>query len=118
LEEIIKVIHEYGAIAIVDAVTSLAGVPLHVDKWDLDKENITLLLAALKNLLKCYRKEKEPAVLTPVLFLIQDNSSERFVIMDGFHEAFFYLAKAAFLSVFTWAFVTSATCAGWTTSTE
>ena len=36
MEEIIKVIHEYWAIAIVDAVTSLAGVPLHVDKWDLD----------------------------------------------------------------------------------
>ena len=31
-----KLAHEHGALVIVDAVTSLAGVPLMVDKWKLD----------------------------------------------------------------------------------
>jgi len=36
VEEIAKLVHDAGAILIVDAVTSLGGVPLFVDKWDLD----------------------------------------------------------------------------------
>lgn len=36
LDEIIKAIHAAGAIVIVDAVTSLGGVPLQVDKSDID----------------------------------------------------------------------------------
>lgn len=36
LEEIARIVHQAGAILIVDAVTSLAGVELQVDAWDLD----------------------------------------------------------------------------------
>jgi alanine-glyoxylate transaminase/serine-glyoxylate transaminase/serine-pyruvate transaminase len=36
LEEIAGVVHRHGAVMIVDAVTSLGGVPLLVDEWDLD----------------------------------------------------------------------------------
>jgi alanine-glyoxylate transaminase/serine-glyoxylate transaminase/serine-pyruvate transaminase len=34
--EIAKVVHDQGGILIVDAVTSLGGVPVLVDEWDLD----------------------------------------------------------------------------------
>jgi len=36
LREISKVVHEYGAILIVDAVTSLGGCELAVDDWNID----------------------------------------------------------------------------------
>jgi alanine-glyoxylate transaminase/serine-glyoxylate transaminase/serine-pyruvate transaminase len=36
LEAIAKVVHKQGGLLIVDAVTSLGGVPLKVDEWDLD----------------------------------------------------------------------------------
>jgi alanine-glyoxylate transaminase/serine-glyoxylate transaminase/serine-pyruvate transaminase len=36
LEEIVKIVHEHGALVVVDAVTSLAGCPLLTDEWDLD----------------------------------------------------------------------------------
>lgn len=36
LEEIVKIVHNQGGLIIVDAVTSLGGVPLKVDEWDLD----------------------------------------------------------------------------------
>ena len=36
LPEIAQAVHEADAVLIVDAVTSLAGVPLEVDGWDLD----------------------------------------------------------------------------------
>ena len=36
LEDIVAVVHELGALLIVDAVTSLGGVPLRVDELDLD----------------------------------------------------------------------------------
>ncbi len=36
LEEITKLVHEAGALLLVDAVTSLGGVPVEVDKWQLD----------------------------------------------------------------------------------
>ena len=36
IEEIAEVVHAYDAILIVDAVTSLSGVPLHVDAYGID----------------------------------------------------------------------------------
>lgn len=36
LEAIAKIAKEYGALIIVDAVTSLGAIPLHVDAWGLD----------------------------------------------------------------------------------
>ena len=36
LEEISKVVHEAGALLVVDAVTSLGGLPVETDKWQLD----------------------------------------------------------------------------------
>jgi alanine-glyoxylate transaminase/serine-glyoxylate transaminase/serine-pyruvate transaminase len=36
VDEIAKIVHDQGGILIVDAVTSLGGVPLNFDLWDLD----------------------------------------------------------------------------------
>ena len=36
LEEISKMVHEAGALFLVDAVTSLAGTPVETDKWKID----------------------------------------------------------------------------------
>jgi alanine-glyoxylate transaminase/serine-glyoxylate transaminase/serine-pyruvate transaminase len=36
VDEIAKIVHEQGGILIVDSVTSLGGVPLECDLWDLD----------------------------------------------------------------------------------
>ncbi len=36
LDEIVQIVHRHGAILIVDAVTSLGGVPLHVDETGID----------------------------------------------------------------------------------
>ena len=36
LEEISKMVHEAGALFLVDAVTSLAGIPVKVDEWGID----------------------------------------------------------------------------------
>ena len=36
LEGLAQIVHDHGAVLIVDAVTSLGGVPLLVDEWDLD----------------------------------------------------------------------------------
>lgn len=36
LEEIAKIVHDAGALIAVDTVTSLGGVPVEVDKWELD----------------------------------------------------------------------------------
>ncbi|MDQ3812830.1 MAG: alanine--glyoxylate aminotransferase family protein, partial [Armatimonadota bacterium] len=36
LEEIIEIAHRYGALVVVDAVTSLAGCPLPIDDWQVD----------------------------------------------------------------------------------
>jgi alanine-glyoxylate transaminase/serine-glyoxylate transaminase/serine-pyruvate transaminase len=36
LEEISKVVHDAGALLLVDTVTSLGGVPVEVDRWQLD----------------------------------------------------------------------------------
>jgi alanine-glyoxylate transaminase/serine-glyoxylate transaminase/serine-pyruvate transaminase len=36
IEEISRVVHEHDALLLVDAVTSLGGVPVEVDAWDID----------------------------------------------------------------------------------
>lgn len=36
LEDIVKIVHDAGALIVVDAVTSLGGVPVEVDQWELD----------------------------------------------------------------------------------
>jgi alanine-glyoxylate transaminase/serine-glyoxylate transaminase/serine-pyruvate transaminase len=36
LEEISKIVHEAGALLVVDAVTSFCGAPLKVDEWQID----------------------------------------------------------------------------------
>ncbi len=36
IEEIVQIAHRYGAVVVVDAVTSLAGCPLLIDEWDVD----------------------------------------------------------------------------------
>ena len=36
IEEISQVVHEAGALLLVDAVTSLGGVPVEVDRWQID----------------------------------------------------------------------------------
>jgi alanine-glyoxylate transaminase/serine-glyoxylate transaminase/serine-pyruvate transaminase len=36
LEEIVQTAHRYGALVVVDAVTSLAGCPLLIDEWEID----------------------------------------------------------------------------------
>jgi alanine-glyoxylate transaminase/serine-glyoxylate transaminase/serine-pyruvate transaminase len=36
IEEISKIVHEAGALLLVDAVTSLGGVPVEVDRWKID----------------------------------------------------------------------------------
>ena len=36
LEQIVKVVHDKGAVLIVDAVTSLGGIPFFTDEWELD----------------------------------------------------------------------------------
>lgn len=36
LEEISRIVHDHGALLLVDAVTSLGGVELKVDDWDID----------------------------------------------------------------------------------
>ncbi|HTU27334.1 MAG TPA: alanine--glyoxylate aminotransferase family protein, partial [Pirellulales bacterium] len=36
IEEIAKIVHDAGALLLVDAVTSLGGVPVEVDRWGID----------------------------------------------------------------------------------
>lgn len=36
LQEIVKLVHDQGGVIIVDAVTSLGGLPILVDEWDID----------------------------------------------------------------------------------
>lgn len=36
VQEIVALAHKYGALVVVDAVTSLAGCPLPVDEWEID----------------------------------------------------------------------------------
>ncbi len=57
LEEISQVVHEAGALLIVDAVTSLGGVPVEVDAW-----NIDAIYSGTQKCLSC------PPGLAPVSF--------------------------------------------------
>lgn len=57
IEEISRVVHEAGALLLVDAVTSLGGVPVEVDKW-----NIDAIYSGTQKCLSC------PPGLSPVSF--------------------------------------------------
>ncbi len=36
VDEIARVVHDHGALLVLDCVTSLGGVPVEIDKWDVD----------------------------------------------------------------------------------
>lgn len=57
IEEISKVVHDAGAMLLVDAVTSLGGVPVEVDRW-----NIDAIYSGTQKCLSC------PPGLSPVSF--------------------------------------------------
>ncbi len=57
IEEISKLVHESGAMLLVDAVTSLGGVPVEVDAW-----NIDAIYSGTQKCLSC------PPGLSPVSF--------------------------------------------------
>lgn len=57
LEEISKIVHDAGMLLVVDAVTSLSGHPLEVDKW-----NIDAIYSGTQKCLSC------PPGLSPVSF--------------------------------------------------
>jgi len=55
--ELVKIIHEHGALALVDCVTTLGGCPLEIDAWQID--------AAYSGSQKCL---SAPPGLSPVTF--------------------------------------------------
>ncbi len=57
LEEISQIVHEAGALLIVDAVTALGGIPLETDKWQLD-----VVYSGTQKCLSC------PPGLAPITF--------------------------------------------------
>lgn len=57
LEEISQIVHDAGSLLLVDAVTSLGGVPVEVDKW-----NIDAIYSGSQKCLSC------PPGLSPVSF--------------------------------------------------
>jgi alanine-glyoxylate transaminase / serine-glyoxylate transaminase / serine-pyruvate transaminase len=57
LEEISKLVHDAGALLLVDAVTALGGIPLETDKWGLD-----IVYSGTQKCLSC------PPGLAPVTF--------------------------------------------------
>ena len=57
IEEISRAVHEAGALLLVDAVTSLGGVPVEVDRW-----NIDAIYSGTQTCLSC------PPGLSPVSF--------------------------------------------------
>ena len=57
IEEISNIVHEHGALLLVDAVTSLGGVPVEVDAW-----NIDAIYSGTQKCLSC------PPGLAPVSF--------------------------------------------------
>ena len=57
IEEISKIVHEAGALLLVDAVTALGGVPVEVDRWQIDA-----LYSGTQKCLSC------PPGLAPVTF--------------------------------------------------
>jgi alanine-glyoxylate transaminase/serine-glyoxylate transaminase/serine-pyruvate transaminase len=57
VETLVKIIHEHGALALVDTVTTLGGIPLQVDGWDID--------ASYSGSQKCL---SAPPGLSPVTF--------------------------------------------------
>ena len=67
LPEISRIVHEAGALMLVDTVTSLGGVPLEVDGWDLDA-----VYSGTQKCLSC------PPGLSPVTF-----SPRALAVMDA-----------------------------------
>src|SRR5262245_24773743 len=57
VETLVKIIHEHGALAMVDTVTTLGGIPLEVDAWGID--------ASYSGSQKCL---SAPPGLSPVTF--------------------------------------------------
>lgn len=57
IEEIAKIVHDAGALLIVDAVTALGGVPIEVDQWGID-----VLYSGSQKCLSC------PPGLAPISF--------------------------------------------------
>jgi alanine-glyoxylate transaminase/serine-glyoxylate transaminase/serine-pyruvate transaminase len=57
IEEISKVVHDAGALLVVDAVTALGGVPVEVDAWEID-----VIYSGTQKCLSC------PPGLSPVSF--------------------------------------------------
>jgi alanine-glyoxylate transaminase/serine-glyoxylate transaminase/serine-pyruvate transaminase len=57
VETLVKIIHEHGALALVDCVTTLGGCPLEIDAWQID--------AAYSGSQKCL---SAPPGLSPVTF--------------------------------------------------
>ncbi len=57
LEELSRIVHEYGALLLVDTVTSLGGCPLKVDDWGLD-----VVYSGTQKCLSC------PPGLAPITF--------------------------------------------------
>lgn len=57
IEEISKIVHKAGALLVVDAVTALGGVPVEVDKWEID-----VLYSGSQKCLSC------PPGLAPISF--------------------------------------------------
>jgi alanine-glyoxylate transaminase/serine-glyoxylate transaminase/serine-pyruvate transaminase len=57
IEEISKIVHQAGALLIVDAVTALGGIPVEVDEWEID-----VLYSGSQKCLSC------PPGLAPISF--------------------------------------------------
>lgn len=57
LEEIAKLVHDAGALLLVDAVTALGGIPVETDKWQLD-----IVYSGTQKCLSC------PPGLAPITF--------------------------------------------------
>lgn len=57
LEEISKLVHDSGALLLVDAVTALGGIPVEVDRWQLD-----VVYSGTQKCLSC------PPGLSPITF--------------------------------------------------
>ncbi len=57
LEDIAQIAHKHGALIAIDTVTSLGGVPVHIDEWDIDA-----VYSGTQKCLSC------PPALAPVSF--------------------------------------------------
>ena len=77
IEEISEVVHQAGALLLVDAVTALGGIPVEVDKW-----NIDAIYSATQKCLGC------PPGLAPVSFsprAVEKVMARKRPVNFGFH---------------------------------